>query len=36
MTDKSANEDKPGSNLDQSIADAIEEKTKHSGYEVLN
>jgi len=27
--------EKPGSNLDQSIADAIEEKTKYPGYEVL-
>ncbi|MCK9641772.1 MAG: hypothetical protein M0R39_17855, partial [Prolixibacteraceae bacterium] len=26
---------KPGSSLDQSIADAIDEKTKQSGYEVL-
>jgi hypothetical protein len=26
---------KPGSNLDQSLADAIEEKTKYPGYEVL-
>jgi hypothetical protein len=27
--------DKPASGLDQSLADAIEEKTKHPGYEVL-
>jgi hypothetical protein len=33
--DKSVKEEKPGSNLEQSIADTIEEKTKHSGYEVL-
>lgn len=33
--DKEENPDKPGSRLDQTIAEAIEEKTKHAGYEVL-
>lgn len=33
--DKPDNSDKPGSRLDQSVADAIEEKTKYAGYEVL-
>lgn len=33
--DKEAKADKPSSSLDQSIADAIDEKTKYTGYEVL-
>lgn len=32
---KSSEEDKPVSGLDQSLAEAIEEKTKHPGFEVL-
>ena len=33
--DKNSVTEKPSSNLNQSIADAIEDKTKHPGYEVL-
>lgn len=34
-SDKLAVPDKTGTNLEQSIADSIEEKTRHAGYEVL-
>ncbi|MBP6916800.1 ATP-binding protein [Candidatus Saccharibacteria bacterium] len=34
-TDQESKPEKPGSQLDQTIADAIEEKTRHAGYEVM-
>lgn len=33
--EKSPEKEKPGSSLEQSVAEAIEEKSKHPGYEIL-